>query len=372
MAKRRSYRTGSIFQRGEKWHIQYFHKGKRVREPADSKVKQDAVDLLRKRLGEISVGKFRGLTPGRVTVGDLVRLVVEDYKFNDKRSVDEVEWRAEKNILPELGKTLASKLTADRVRKFVAFRRGEGAAAATINRELSIIRRGFKLAAHHEPPLVTAEPFIAKLDEDNARQGFLEDHEYQALRDALPEHLKTLLVVGYHVGNRAGELRKLQWSQVDLEARQFNLTSGQTKGKKPRTLPIYGDMIDCLAKQKAKRDEWFPECPWVFHWNGKPIGSHMKGWRKACAAAAVPGLLFHDLRRSAIRNMVRSGMSEKMAMEFSGHRTAAVFRRYDIVSKADLDTAAEKLTAYLEEKRAPRKKAPGSESSKVTEIKRAK
>jgi integrase len=146
------------------------------------------------------------------------------------------------------------------------------------------------------------------------------------------------------VGTRKGELRKLQWSQVDLEAGQIRLAGRQTKGKKPRTLPIYGDMKDWLLSQYEKRA---PNCPWVFYHHGRPVGAHLAGWHEACEAAGVPGLLFHDLRRSAVRNMKRAGNPDKAVMEISGHKTRSVFDRYDIVSDADITSVAQRTEEYL-------------------------
>jgi integrase len=91
---------------------------------------------------------------------------------------------------------------------------------------------------------------------------------------AIPEHLKCLLVVGYHCGNLLGELCKLQWSQVDMTAREIRIEKRQAKGKKPRTLPIYGDMVEWLELQSERRPAG---CDLMFHWNGKPLGSHLKG-----------------------------------------------------------------------------------------------
>jgi len=94
------------------------------------------------------------------------------------------------------------------------------------------------------------------------------------------------------------------------------------------------------AKQSA------PGCDLVFHWNGKPLGSHLKGWDTGCAAADLKGLLFHDLRRSAVRNMERAGIPRAVAMSITGHRTESVYRHYDIVAESDLQAAGEKLAAY--------------------------
>jgi integrase len=186
-------------------------------------------------------------------------------------------------------------------------------------------------------------PRILKLEEDNVRQGFIEQAEYLLLRTALPEHLKCFLVVAYHCGTRLGELRKLKWSQVDLDAAEIRIERRQAKGKRPRTLPVYGEMREWLEWQAERRE---PGCDLVFHWKGKPLGSHVKGWDRAVKAAGLDGLRPHDLRRSAIRNMERAGIPRSVAMAISGHRTESVYKRYDIVADTDLRKAAERLAEY--------------------------
>jgi integrase len=150
-------------------------------------------------------------------------------------------------------------------------------------------------------------------------------------------------VVAYHLGNRLGELRRLRWDRVDLQKNQIRLNPGETKNNRGRVLPIYGEMRHWLQMQKAIRDAKFPACSCVFHHDGKPILDFRKAWRSATQRADLEGTLFHDLRRSAVRNMREAGIPENVAMEISGHQTRSIFERYNIVSDRDLKAAAEKM-----------------------------
>jgi integrase len=342
--------TGNIYRRGSIWWIRYSRNGKQYAESSKSEDRKDAERMLATRLGDIASGRFQGLTAERLTVWNLCELVIADYEFNDKRGLEDLRWRAEKHLRRNFEQLLALALTSERLKAYKKERRLEGAADATINRELAVIRRGFTLA--REAGLYRSEaPHFGLFKLDNARQGFVEDADYRKLIEALPSHLKCIAITGYHLGLRAGELRKLRWTQVDLDAREIRLTASQTKGKRPRTAPIYGDLLPALSHQKTERDANWPDVPWVFHWHGKPIGHSLKGWRRSAKAAGVPDFLFHDLRRSAIRNMERAGIPRKIAMSISGHRTESVYLRYDIVSQRDLAIAREKLEAFHIEQR---------------------
>jgi integrase len=346
---RRPKGTGSVFLRGRIWWIQYYAHGQPMLESSGGADRDEAVRQLTVKLGEIAAGQ--DVVPEKCTIGDLCKLVVADYKIRKLRDAHMVEWRYNLYVKPVVGNLPAARFSVAQVRKYIETRRASGASDASINRELAIVRRGFSLGREEEPPLVHRAPKIPKLEEDNARQGFLEPDEYEKLLSELPERLKALFVCAYHLGGRKGELRKLQWEQVDLDGGVIRIERRQAKSKKPRTLPIYGDMRRWLDFQAKNRPEG---CAWVFNHYRKPVGAIMREWRAACQRAGVPDLLFHDLRRTAVRNLERAGVPRKVAMDITGHKTESVYRRYDIVDEGDIHDAAKRLEQYAAKRKEQR------------------
>src|SRR5271166_1478364 len=102
----------------------------------------------------------------------------------------------------------------------------------------------------------------------------------------------------------------------------------------------------------------------VFTWpHGKPIRDFRETWRNACVAAGVPKLLFHDLRRTAARNLRRAGVAEGVIMKIGGWRTRSVFERYAIVSQTDIADAMHKLEIQQNGHRNGHSAEPQEESS---------
>ena len=147
---------------------------------------------------------------------------------------------------------------------------------------------------------------------------------------------------------------------MDFGQSRITLNPGETKNGEGRTLPIYGEMKEWLTMQRAIRHAKYPDCLFVFFdEDGGPIGDFRKAWHSACKRANVPTLLFHDLRRSAVRNMNRAGIPEKIAMQISGHKTRSVFDRYNIVNERDIVEATSKMEQRFQTSLATLSATPG-------------
>ncbi len=141
-------------------------------------------------------------------------------------------------------------------------------------------------------------------------------------------------------------MRGLEWRDVDLTGHVVRLRPELSKNKTGRVLPLQGELLDVLERAATRRRL---DCTRVFHVDGQPIGAFRKSWARACKTAGLENLIVHDLRRSAVRNMVRAGITERACMALSGHKTRAIFDRYNIVSEADLTDAAGKLHTHLQQ-----------------------
>ena len=195
-------------------------------------------------------------------------------------------------------------------------------------------------------------PPLPVLKLHNTRTGFFSDDEVYAVLRRLPEWYASAIEFAWRTGWRIGEVKGLTWAQIDWGAGTVRLEVGSTKNRAGRLLPFAASpALDALLRSQWERTEaWQREhgqiVPWVFWKAGRRLGDHRDTWMRACREAGLPGRLVHDLRRSAVRNLVRAGVNERVAMSITGHKTRSVFDRYNIVSDGDLTEAVGKLAAF--------------------------
>ena len=206
-------------------------------------------------------------------------------------------------------------ITASNVEAHQDHRLKEGKARATVNREVRYLLHGFKLLFDaHE---ISVFPKVKLLAGENVREGFINRPEFDAICAELAPDVQDLVKFLYLSAWRSGEAKKLERSKVDLTDWVVRLTRKNEKTKRPRTLALVGELRELIERRLA---ELQAECPLVFHRKGRPIKTFRTAFRSAsCKTAGLAGIVPHDMRRSAVRNFTKAGLSESEGMSISGH-----------------------------------------------------
>ncbi len=192
--------------------------------------------------------------------------------------------------------------------------------------------------------IINRKPYIPSLDENTARKGFFERHEFLSMLSKLPEYLRPSFMFAYQFGWRIrSEVFPLRWEQIDLHTCTVRLEVGITKSKDGRLIYLTNELRAVFSAYWEQHLRSSPGCPWVFHRSGKRIFTCYKAWHRACREAGLIDRIPHDFRRTAVRNMVRSGIPERVAIQVAGHKTRSVSDRYHIVSDIDLQEAATRM-----------------------------
>lgn len=364
---------GLTFLRGKIWFVQYSVGGKRFRETSESTDRAVARKLLKKRIREARPGKVSPTVADRTTVADLTQMLKDNYAANKRHSSVTASINDLHEFFGEFSR--ATDITPDRITAYCVWRQTQKSqfkrpiTNATVNYELSMLRRAFNLAA--KAGKVAAVPDFDMLEIDNVRQGFFERLEFEAIRDQLPDYLKPVVEAAYATGWRTkSELLTRQWRHLDLKRGWLRLEPGETKNKKARVFPINAlpELRAMFEAQRARVSEIEKQTgqviPWIFvRDDGSPIKGYRKAWKSACKRAGLTGKIMHDFRRTAVRNLNRAGIARSTSMTLTGHKTESVYRRYSIDDEASLREAAEKLAAlHAADRDAERKVVPLTEA----------
>jgi len=344
-------------RRSEMWWAKYYQNGRPVREStgvaADTETPPtEARRFLKAREGRVATGQPILPRADRIRYEDVAADLRAHYTATGSRDLTEAEKRLKHLDAFFTGRRLGAIGGADAT-AYVVRRQAEAAANGTINRELAMLTKMLRLAYEHGKLLRL--PVIRKLKEAPPRAGFCDPEAFAAIRKRLPEPHGLALACCYTLAWRRAEVFGLEWRHLDLERGAVRLDAERSKTDEGREAflppPLLAELRAHRAKIETLQRKLGRVIPRVFvRLRGKragvPIGDFRKRWMKACTAAGAAGLLVHDLRRSGVRNMVRAGVSEGVAMKISGHRTRSVFDRYNVTSAKDLQEAARVMGTF--------------------------
>lgn len=376
---------GRIFQRGQWLWISYCRNGVEQREPAlgkDGKNTNDArvaAKFLKSRTDALAAERAGGpafVTPAarRLLISDLCDALKADFELRGKASPQNLCNLAK--VSDKFGDTLALGLTPEHVDSYIQEQLAFGARPATINRTLQLLHQSLALAVKRGT--LARVPYIRRLSEaGNARQGYFSEQELAAVICALPEDLRDFVSFAAATGMRRGEIISLEWSDVHGDV--ITLRGENSKNGEARNIPVVGALAGILERRRAasriEENGTTRVVHHIFSREGNAVGRFDKSWAAACVSAGCGvmvcprcdakgiartcptckvstlyrGRIFHDLRRHAVRSMVRAGVPQAVAMKISGHKTDNMFRRYNIVATDDLRVALEATEKYREE-----------------------
>lgn len=224
-------------------------------------------------------------------------------------------------------------ITPDTWRDFVKYQRRNGFADPSIRRQGTRLRSAFNLLVKDGKITRAQVPYFDLPKDSEPRQGFIEEPDFNKLRDKMPERLRATVEFQYLTGARTGTVKQITWGMVSKNCDKLIMPGSIFKTKNPITLPLVG-LFEPIAKTLRSMTRQFPNQP-VFDFR-----NFRKEWGKACHALGFgkfdastcnyTGLRPHDFRRSAAMNLTDAGLSESEAMCITGHKTNAMFKRYNI------------------------------------------
>jgi integrase len=388
---------GTVYrQKGSRFFwIQYYIKGEPVRESSKSESPKAARKLLSQRIAAIESGE-RSLG-GKIKLSELYDALERDYVINRRKDLVNLKTRWALHLKPAFGDKCVSEVDSETIARYVTGRLSDEASNASINRELSNVKRMFKLAVQSGKLKIGQQPYIQMLKERNVRKGFLPDELYDPIARetaAVGLWFRAIMEVGYNHGWRKSELLTRRVRHFDAAQRRLYLDPGETKNGEPRWVPLVGAEFEliqqcCSGKSSEEfiftrdkdrrgrkprtpyvrdyRDDWAAVCcklalgamfcascrAEIKH-NSRSareaFGKSPKGPDETVCAGcgstgelSYRGLIFHDFRRTASNNLIRAGLSEKQAMAHTGHLTNATFKRYHIVDPKQMEESRVKI-----------------------------
>lgn len=288
---------------------------------------------------------------------DLEALLLRDYELHERRSAARAE-AAFRHLIEHM-KTLRPARAYEATMRYVIARRAERAAPATIRYEVSVLGRALTIAARMGR--IAARPMLARPAVRNARRNFISAEGLLRLLAALPEPIRDATLFAFVTGWRRSEVFGLRWAKVDLVDGVVYLDPKASKNGEGRSWPYrpHGKLRRMLERRALHaRSEW------VFCWDhGGRIVTFDRTWKRACREAGLGHTVFHDLKRSAVRNMERARVPRTVAMALIGHKTESIYRRYGITDQEDHERGV-RLLARLSQKE---RRGPGAVEAQAQE-----
>jgi integrase len=374
---------GCTYLRGTTYWVAFYRNGRLIRESAKTSDAEKALKYLRRCTDAAKKAEGAGLTYmssklRKRNVSDLIEALRTHFKIEGQLSPQMLSNL--RRVDRDFGMYRAMALTGEMVDAYIEQRQTAGDADASINRTTQVLKQAYTFGKFPQQMI----PDIRKLSEEgNERKGFFSPSEIERVMESLPKYLQPFTRFGWLTGMRKGEISSLEWADIDGDV--IVLQAEDSKNHKARIIPIVDEVAEVVeecrkAREIRRRGQVVTISNLLFHTPaGKPVKEFRKSWRRACCKAGVgemvcpncklavdekqhcskcgadwcyeelkyQGRIFHDLRRSAVRNMTKAGVQRHVAMSISGHKTESMFERYNIKDVEDQREAMRKTQQYL-------------------------
>jgi integrase len=254
----------------------------------------------------------------------------------------------ENQLIPFFGDMLLADIRPEHVEVYRGQRKkrdGSTPCLQTINNDHIVLKHSLNVAIRRGFLTTNPASKVPIPDPHNERDRVLSEEEWNKLYQAAKPHLKPVLLVAYHLGQRLGEIISLTWDRVDIQRGFITLRSIDTKTKKPRQVPLTPAVRSELVGLSKVRSLTTNR---VFLYKGVPIQRIHRTFKTAQKDAGVQDFRFHDLRHCAATNLRRAGVDTATAMRIVGHKSEKMWKRYNAIEERDLLNAASKLNSYHE------------------------
>ncbi len=256
-----------------------------------------------------------------------------------------------------------TEITALKIDKFIESQRKQGYSDPTIRKQLNALRAAFSVAKSKDLLSDNHIPSFNLPEDSKPRKGFMELQDFDKFLAAFPENLRPSVLFLYYSGCRMGAAEQITWSMVNNDCTEISAPGEIIKNDEPWEIPLVGPLAPIaesllrIRKTAAKENRILAADAPVFDftsfrtiWNktchGLNLGVYVTEKEDGTPTQRYSGLHPHDFRRSAARNLIKAGVSERVAMKITGHKTRSMFDRYAIQNKADVAAALIKVGKF--------------------------
>jgi integrase len=303
---------------------------------------EDARRALRMRLKQRYAGTYVGPQNERITLEECAAMYLKDLEMRRKRNRGGARSHLRRAVRGLGAATRIGTLTADAVATWVHQELESGMAPGGIHTTLGFLKAALRLAKRKRQ--LADVPLFPTLEFDNARQGFVERDQYLAIMAGLDVDDQDITLFGYNLGRRVGEILKFEWSALDRVNHMLRVRAANAKKREADSIPLVGEVWEMIERRWKARPLGSKH---IFHREGRPIpyDTFYKHWKLATASAGCPDVFFHDLRRTAYRDMIEAGVDPFTAMDITGHKTLSMAKRYAIRNTRHMAKAMATLQA---------------------------